>query len=112
MVITLFLLFSNFFELVKSVTLAVLGKWNTLAKFLEYLIPRWQFDLALHIKGNRWLEGLRWNNLDSAVSPYLFVLEQFLNVLDWVLELSLSGVEDRHLFYVFEVTVDIFLLDE
>lgn len=60
--------------------------------------------MRFRIKAKRWLEGTRWNYLNTPVLPST-LLEQFLKVDDWLLEFFLGWVETCHLLNFGEISV-------
>ena len=95
-----FLLQRDSSELLKSVSNLVLLEGLALAELLERLEARGQLEVGSEVEGERRLERWRGYNFDASVLGDVCVLNQILNVYQWLRKLALRWPVGLHLFYL------------
>jgi len=79
---------------------------------LEHLIPSRHPKFTLHVKGQRWFEGSRRDNLDASVLVHFLLMIQLLDVINRVFELFFGWPEDRHAINQVQFFVGVFGLQQ
>lgn len=87
-------------ELLESVSNLVLLEGLALAELLERLEARGQLEVGSEVEGERRLERWRGYNFDAPVLCDVCVLNQILNVYQWLRKLALRWPVGLHLFYL------------
>ena len=95
-------------ELAECATCCILLEGLTLGKLLQHLESGGQFLVRVAIESKRGLEGARRDNFDASVLLNIFILNQLVDVNEWIRKLLLCRKISLHFFNRSDRVVDVF----